>query len=104
MDEVDKKILYLLFRDGRISQRRIAEELNITPPTLNYRFKKLEEEGILKGFVTFINPSYLSQYYGFLAFVNYTDYDSDWIFLKFKCVEWLNVYGILGKSMRDLED
>ncbi|MEM4146555.1 MAG: winged helix-turn-helix transcriptional regulator, partial [Metallosphaera sp.] len=74
------------------------------PPTLNYRFKKLEEEGILKGFVTFINPSYLSQYYGFLAFVNYTDYDSDWIFLKFKCVEWLNVYGILGKSVRDLED
>jgi transcriptional regulator, AsnC family len=70
MDELDRKMLMLLFRDGRISQRRLAEELNVTPPTLNYRFRKLEEEGVLKGFTLFVNPNFLSSYYGFVAFTN----------------------------------
>ncbi|MCG3109258.1 HTH-type transcriptional regulator Ptr2 [Metallosphaera sp. J1] len=104
MDEIDKKIMYYLFRDGRVSQRSLAEELKVTPPTLNYRFKKLEEDGVLKGFTLFINPSFLSRYYGFVAFINQRDFDSDWIFLKFKCVEWLNVYGVMGKSLRDLDE
>jgi DNA-binding Lrp family transcriptional regulator len=104
MDELDRKMLMLLFRDGRISQRRLAEELNVTPPTLNYRFRKLEEEGVLKGFTLFVNPNFLSLYYGFVAFTNYRDYDSPSIFLKFKCVEWLNVYGILGRSFRELDE
>ncbi|ABP94972.1 transcriptional regulator, AsnC family [Metallosphaera sedula] len=104
MDEIDKKIMYLLFRDGRVSQRSLAEELDVTPPTLNYRFKKLEEDGILKGFTLFVNPSFMSRYYGFVAFINQRDFDSDWIFLKFKCVEWLNVYGVMGKSLRDLDE
>ncbi|QKR00577.1 winged helix-turn-helix transcriptional regulator [Metallosphaera tengchongensis] len=104
MDETDRKILYSLFRDGRVSQRKLAEELNLTPPALNYRFKKLEEDGILKGYRVFITPSFVSKYYGFVAFINQRDFDSDWIFLKFKCVEWLNVYGVIGSSLRDLDD
>ncbi|MEM4885031.1 MAG: winged helix-turn-helix domain-containing protein, partial [Saccharolobus sp.] len=39
MDIIDKRILFYLLKDGRISQRRIASLLNLTPASLNYRFK-----------------------------------------------------------------
>lgn len=58
----------------------------------------------MRGFTLFINPSFLSMYFGFAAFINQRDYDSDWIFLKFKCVEWLNVYGVTGRSLRELDE
>lgn len=48
MDSIDKKILIYLFRDGRISQRKIAEEVKLSATSLNYRFNKLIEDGIIK--------------------------------------------------------
>lgn len=104
MDEIDKKIIFYLFKDGRISFRSIAEMLNLTPPSVIYRLKKLEEEEILKGFYLFVNPNFYGKYYSFAAFKNIRDFEENYIFLKFKCVEWLNVYGIYGDSIQDIED
>lgn len=104
MDEIDKKILFYLFKDARASYRSIAETLNLTPPSVIYRLKKLEEEEIFKGFYLLINPNFYGKYYSFVAFKNIRDFDDKFVFLKFKCVEWLNVYGIYGNSIVDLED
>lgn len=104
MDEIDKKIIYYLFKNGRMSYRSIAEILNLTPPSVIYRLKKLEEEEIFKGFYLFVNPNFYGRYYSFVAFKNIRDFEEDYIFLKFKCVEWLNVYGISGQSIQEIED
>ncbi len=50
IDELDRKILSLLQRDARLSYREIAKELNVAVGTVYNRLKRLEEEGILKGF------------------------------------------------------
>ncbi|ARM77188.1 winged helix-turn-helix transcriptional regulator [Acidianus manzaensis] len=102
MDDIDKEILFYLFKDGRISFRSIAELLNLTPPSVIYRLKKLEEEEILKGYAIFVNPNFYGKYYSFVAFKNIRDFEENYIFLKFKCVEWLNVYGITGNSIDEI--
>ncbi|BDC17168.1 winged helix-turn-helix transcriptional regulator [Acidianus sp. HS-5] len=104
MDEIDKKILLYLYRDGRTSIHNLASLLNLTPPTVLYRLKNLEKEEILEGFQLLINPNFYGKYYSFIAFKNLIDMDDKWIFLKFKCVEWLNVYGIAGESNLQIED
>jgi transcriptional regulator, AsnC family len=39
-----------------------------------------------------------------VAFKNYYDYIGVGIFFKFKCLEWLNVYGVEGSSIPEIED
>ncbi|MEM0173514.1 MAG: winged helix-turn-helix transcriptional regulator [Sulfolobaceae archaeon] len=104
MDLIDKRILFYLLKDGRIPQRRIAELLNLTPASLNYRFKKLMDDGILKGFKLFVNPNFYGYYQAFVAFKNYNDIDADWIVIKLKCLEWFNVYGVQAKDTKELKD
>ncbi len=54
--EVDRKILRLLQEDSRRPFRKIATDLNISEPTLYNRVKKLQEERVIEGFTTIINP------------------------------------------------
>ncbi|BBG22803.1 winged helix-turn-helix transcriptional regulator [Sulfuracidifex tepidarius] len=104
LDLIDKKLIFYLFKDGRMSQRSIANELGLTAPSLNYRYKKLEEDGVIKGFKLYLNPNINFKYQMFIAFKNYDDFSANWISFKLKCVEWLNVYNIIGDSLPDLKD
>ncbi|MEM2133669.1 MAG: Lrp/AsnC family transcriptional regulator [Candidatus Jordarchaeaceae archaeon] len=54
--DVDRKILKLLQEDSRRPFRKIATDLNISEPTLYNRVKKLQEEMVIEGFTTIINP------------------------------------------------
>ncbi|CAJ37830.1 Lrp/AsnC family transcriptional regulator [Methanocella arvoryzae] len=49
-DEVDKKILSALARDGRTPHVDIAAECGITRQTVASRIRRLEKEGIIKGY------------------------------------------------------
>lgn len=48
LDAWDKNILTLLQRDNRLSQREIAEQVNLSPSAVNRRIAALEEAGIIK--------------------------------------------------------
>lgn len=48
IDELDKGIIKLLARDGRMSFTEIGEQLNVTEKTIRTRYKILTEQGILK--------------------------------------------------------
>ncbi len=56
IDEIDKKILKMLQKDGRISYSRIARVLGLSEATIHLRVKKLKEKGILKGFIAVVDP------------------------------------------------
>ena len=47
MDAIDYKIVRLLQDNGRMSIKRIAETIHLTPPAVAGRIKKLEESGII---------------------------------------------------------
>jgi DNA-binding Lrp family transcriptional regulator len=48
MDETDVKILTKLLVDARLSYRKIAQEIGVSPPTVLTRVEKLERENIIK--------------------------------------------------------
>ncbi|KXA92624.1 AsnC family transcriptional regulator [candidate division MSBL1 archaeon SCGC-AAA259M10] len=50
IDETDVEIVKKLEKNARGSFREIAEELNVSEGTVYNRVKKMQEEGIIKGF------------------------------------------------------
>lgn len=48
MDETNVKILRKLLSDARLSYRKIAEEIGVSPPTVLSRVEKLESDNIIK--------------------------------------------------------
>lgn len=51
----DRRTLKLLIEDGRASDAEIARELRITPQAVGKIRKKLETEGIIKGYSTIVD-------------------------------------------------
>ncbi|MEM4312358.1 MAG: Lrp/AsnC family transcriptional regulator [Nitrososphaerales archaeon] len=55
LDEIDKKLLKEFIRNARQSFREIAKKLNLSVGTVVSRTKKLEEDGIIKGYTAMID-------------------------------------------------
>lgn len=56
-DDVDRRILNILQRDGRLSFRNVAKRLKVSDATIRSRVSRLEEKNIIKGFTTLVDPS-----------------------------------------------
>jgi len=56
LDKIDKRILFELDRNARIPDTRLAKLVGRSKESVRYRIKKLQEEGIIKGFTTWIDP------------------------------------------------
>ncbi|WP_297464969.1 Lrp/AsnC family transcriptional regulator [Thermococcus sp.] len=50
MDELDIRILSVLQRNARLSYREIARELKVAVGTVYNRIRRMEEEGIIRGY------------------------------------------------------
>ena len=50
VDELDLRIISLLQKNARLSFREIARELDVAVGTVYNRIKKLEEEGVIRGY------------------------------------------------------
>lgn len=50
MDKIDRSIVLLLQKDGKITIKQIAERLNLTTTPIFERVKKLEREGYIKSY------------------------------------------------------
>ena len=58
-DAVDKQILSLLSRNSRVSVREISRIIDSSPATVSRRIRKLEELGVIKGYVSIIEDEEL---------------------------------------------
>ncbi|MEQ9348148.1 MAG: Lrp/AsnC family transcriptional regulator [Thalassospira sp.] len=59
MDEIDQKILKILMRDARISQKELAAKVGLSAPGVAERVRRLEERGIIRGFTIDVDPEAL---------------------------------------------
>ncbi|MBX9830913.1 Lrp/AsnC family transcriptional regulator [Candidatus Babeliales bacterium] len=50
MDALDFKCLGLLLQDGRTTRTELAAQLSLSIPAVTERIKKLEEQGLIKGY------------------------------------------------------
>jgi DNA-binding Lrp family transcriptional regulator len=59
MDETDVKILRALTVDARLSSRQIAKQCNISIGTALSRIRKMEDEGIIRGYTALLDQEKL---------------------------------------------
>lgn len=57
LDVFDIEILALLQRDCHLSQRVIAERVNLSAPAVQRRIKRLEEAGVVQAYVAVLDPA-----------------------------------------------
>ena len=50
LDKIDRAILSVLSRDGRISMTDLARQVGLSKSPVTARVKRLEEEGIITGY------------------------------------------------------
>ena len=67
LDGIDKQILGMLLDDSRIPLSHISQEVGISSPAIRERMRKLEQEGIIKGFSTIVDYKKLGL--GLTAFI-----------------------------------
>ncbi len=56
LDDVDKRILELLSRDGRMSVKDLAQNVGLSAPSTSDRIRRLEERGVIRGFTVEVDP------------------------------------------------
>lgn len=57
MEEIDRKILSLLSRDGRMSFTDLARETGLSVSATHQRVRRLERRGVIKGYSAVIDPA-----------------------------------------------
>ena len=57
MEKLDRRILALLARDGRMSYTDIGKETGLSTSAAQQRVRRLEQRGVIKGYNARINPN-----------------------------------------------
>lgn len=77
MDDLDKKILRALQKDGRRKNADLAREFDVAPSTMLERINRLKSKGQLRGYRAIVDPKALGlQIQGFVA-VNLSQHVAD---------------------------
>lgn len=69
LDDIDRQLLRVLKTDARISNVDLAERVNLSPTPCLRRVKKLEQQGVIKGYEAVIDPAALGHEVSVFAFV-----------------------------------
>lgn len=56
LDDIDRRLISELIKDGRASQRQLATLLNVSQGTITNRLAKLHDEEIIQGYSVSIDP------------------------------------------------
>jgi DNA-binding Lrp family transcriptional regulator len=72
IDLKDRKILYQLDLNCRQSNAQIGKKVGLSKQVVDYRIKKMEDEGVITGYWTAIN-TYKLGYYVFRIYINLID-------------------------------
>ena len=98
IDNINKKILFLLQKDARITYKEIAAELERSETTIRDRIKAMERAGIIQGYTALIDKTALGLNFFAIILANPTSTsDLDSITNKIKNVKnVMRVYQITG--------
>src|SRR6202161_1297747 len=68
MDATDRRIIAELQRDGRLSPVELADRIGLTPAPCLRRVRRLESDGVIRGYAARIDPRAIGR--GFEVLVN----------------------------------
>jgi len=61
LDAIDRQLLTLLQQDARLSNAELGQRVGLTASSVYQRVKKLQQQGIIKGYVAVVNPAALGK-------------------------------------------
>ncbi|NKB96409.1 Lrp/AsnC family transcriptional regulator [Brucella intermedia] len=100
LDEIDKRILRVLQRDGRIANNDLAREVGLSPSPCLRRVKLLEEAGVIDRYAAVLNPAKVGKGLTFFTRIRLDQQDEETLqtFAKeiLKLPQVLECYFMLG--------
>ena len=79
LDEIDKRILRALQRDGRMPNNELAREVGLSPSPCLRRVRLLEEAGVIARYVALLDPAKVGRGLTFFVRVWLSTQDEDTI-------------------------
>ncbi|MCF7804822.1 MAG: Lrp/AsnC family transcriptional regulator [Candidatus Marinimicrobia bacterium] len=67
LDDINRKILTLLQKDGRMKRQDVAKEVGLSTPAVSERMNKLLERGIIERYTAVVNPEAVNK--GITAYI-----------------------------------
>ena len=55
IDEIDRAILAILQTSGRVTNAELARQVNLSPPAVHARLRRLEEQGLIRQYVALLD-------------------------------------------------
>lgn len=68
IDEIDREMLRILQEQGRISNAELARQVNLSPPAVHARLKRLENMGFIQNYAAILDREKVG--YDLLCFVH----------------------------------
>ena len=56
MDDIDQQLVAALVRDGRASHAELARLVGLSAPSVHERVRRLERDGVLRGYTADVDP------------------------------------------------
>jgi len=56
LDSMDRRILTVLQKSGRISNAELSDQVNLSPSACHRRVQRLEKEGYIRNYVAMVDP------------------------------------------------
>lgn len=56
LDRIDRRILAILQREGRLTNAELAERIALSPSACHRRVRRLEGAGVIRDYVALLNP------------------------------------------------
>ena len=79
LDDIDRRILRALQRDGRMANNDLAREVGLSPSPCLRRVKLLEEAGVIDRYVAVLNPAKIGRGQTFFTRIWLKQQDEDTI-------------------------
>ncbi len=76
-DEIDKKILRLLRENARLTTQEIADKVGLSQTPCWSRIKRLEDAGIISGYVALLNAEMIGRPLSVIIEINLDMHDDD---------------------------
>ena len=70
LDKIDRQLLEYVQKDARVSNAELARQVGLSPPGLQKRLRRLEDEGVIKGYVAIVDHEAVG--YDMLCFIQVT--------------------------------
>jgi Lrp/AsnC family transcriptional regulator, leucine-responsive regulatory protein len=74
VEEIDRKIVSLLARNGRMSFTELARQAGLSVSAVHQRVRRLEQGGVIKGYAAMFNPEDIGL--PMIAFVSLKPFDA----------------------------